>query len=112
MFGHLPWLIKTLHHKPGCTTTEDSKRLEILDLERRGIVTICVAKTKALISCTVIAQLIWPLFSHVQKAGFLMTLLIFMLGISEAPLQPYQTQQNTSVNANRASLPFLITYFY
>ena len=25
-------------HKPGCTVKEDGKRLEILDLERRGIV--------------------------------------------------------------------------
>ena len=27
-----------VRHKPGCTTTEDSWRLEISDLERRGIV--------------------------------------------------------------------------
>ena len=27
-----------IRHKPGCTATENSKRLEILDLERRGIV--------------------------------------------------------------------------
>ena len=27
-----------LRHKPGCTVTEDGQRLEILDLERRGIV--------------------------------------------------------------------------
>ena len=27
-----------VRHKPGCTDTEDGKRLEILDLESRGIV--------------------------------------------------------------------------
>ena len=27
-----------VRHKPGCTATEDGLRLEILDLERRGIV--------------------------------------------------------------------------
>ena len=27
-----------VRHKPGCTVTGDGKRLEILDLERRGIV--------------------------------------------------------------------------
>ena len=26
-----------VRHKPGCTAIEDGKRLEILDLERRGI---------------------------------------------------------------------------
>ena len=41
-------------HKPGCTATEDGLRLEISDLGRN----ILVAKTKALISCAVTAQLI------------------------------------------------------
>ena len=27
-----------VRHKPGCTATEDDKRLEILDLDSRGIV--------------------------------------------------------------------------
>ena len=27
-----------VRHKPGCTATEDGQRLEISDLERRGIV--------------------------------------------------------------------------
>ena len=27
-----------VQHKPGCTVTEDGKRLEILDLESQGIV--------------------------------------------------------------------------
>ena len=39
--------------KPGCTATEDRKRLEIFDLERRGIV-----PSKVLISCTFTAKLI------------------------------------------------------
>ena len=42
-----------VQHKPGCMATEDGNGLEISDFERRGI-----AKTKALISCTVTAQLI------------------------------------------------------
>ena len=39
--------------------------------------TICVAKTKALISCAVFA----PLLSHMQKSGFLMTRLIKLLHV-------------------------------
>ena len=49
-----------VRHKPGCTVMEDGKRLEISDLDRRGIFfcTIHVAKRKALISFTVTAKLI------------------------------------------------------
>ena len=43
-----------IRHKPGCTVTEDGWRLEILNLESRGI----VAKIKALISFAVTAKLI------------------------------------------------------
>ena len=46
-------LSNLVQHKPGCTDTEAGYRLEILDLESREI-----AKTKALISCAVTAQLI------------------------------------------------------
>ena len=35
LLGFRPHLVR---HKSGCTTTEDSWRLEILDLERRGVV--------------------------------------------------------------------------
>ena len=31
------WVSDQVRHKPGCTTTEDGKRLVILDLGRRGI---------------------------------------------------------------------------
>ena len=42
--------------------------------------TICVAKTKALISCAVTAQLICSLFIHLQKHGFLtLQLMILMI---------------------------------
>ena len=59
-------------HKPGCTATEDGWRLEISYLGRREIVRI--AKTKALISFTVTAQLICVfVFAY---AGFLTTRLI------------------------------------
>ena len=47
-----------VRHKPGCTVTEDGLRLEILDLESRGIVFFREAKTKALISFAVTAKLI------------------------------------------------------
>ena len=50
-----------VRHKPGCTATEDGWRLEISDLGSRGIdpdCTICVAKTKALISFAVTAKLV------------------------------------------------------
>ena len=52
-----------VRHKPGCTTTEDSWRLEI-----SYFCTIRVAKTKALISFAVTTKLI---------CGFLMTGLIY-----------------------------------
>ena len=48
------WVSDQVRHKPACTVTEDGWRLEILDLESRGI----VAKTKALISFAVTAKLI------------------------------------------------------
>ena len=38
---------------------------------------IYVGKTKVLNSCAVTAQLIWPLFSHMCKAGFLMAWFVF-----------------------------------
>ena len=47
-----------VRHKPGATATEDGQGLEISDLGSRGVVlSIRIAKTKALISCTVTAQL-------------------------------------------------------
>ena len=52
------WVFDQVRHKLGCTSTEDVKRLEISDLESRGIVLSMVRKTKALISCAVNAQLI------------------------------------------------------
>ena len=51
--------------KPSCTSTENGKKLEILDLDSRGIVhiTICLPKTKALISAFIFASAkCW--FSH------------------------------------------------
>ena len=44
--------------------------------------TTYVAKTKALISCAVTAQLIWVIvFAYMQKAGFLTTRLMWSKGI-------------------------------
>ena len=47
-----------VRHKPGCTVTEDEYRLELFAVESREYCTICVAKTKALISFAVTANLI------------------------------------------------------
>ena len=49
-------VFEQVQHKPSCTSTEDGYRLEILDIESRGMVHI--AKTKALISFAVDAKLI------------------------------------------------------
>ena len=65
-----------VRHKPVCAVTEDGKRLEILDLGRRGIVlsmypcTIHVAKTKALISFAVTAKLICVFVFAYAKSWF------------------------------------------
>ena len=48
------WVSYQVRHKPACTVSENTEKLEILDLSRRGI----VAKTNALISCALTAQLI------------------------------------------------------
>ena len=61
-----------VRHKAGCIATEDSQRLKISDLESRD-----VAKTKALISCAVTAQLICALCFRTCKKQFLMTRLIY-----------------------------------
>ena len=60
-----------VRHKRSCAETEDGKRLaDFYHL---------YSKKKGLISCAVTGQLSVSLFSHMQKAGFLMTLLIFKL---------------------------------
>ena len=52
-----------VQHKPGCTTTEDSQRLELSDLESKG-----VAKTDALISYALTAQLMCSFdFAYAQS---------------------------------------------
>ena len=53
-------------HRPGCTTTQDGWRLEISDLESRGI----VAKTKGLISFAVTAKLICGFVFAYAKSWF------------------------------------------
>ena len=61
--------LSLVRHKAGCTSTEDSQsRLELSDLESKG-----VAKTDALISYALTAQLAVPLILHMQKVDFLMT---------------------------------------
>ena len=59
------WVSDQVRHNLACTVTEEGKKLEISDLGRRGFFSICVAKTKAQISCAVTAQLIRTfVFSH------------------------------------------------
>ena len=38
------WGSNQARHKPGCIATEDGQRLEIRDLERRGIVLLWIRK--------------------------------------------------------------------
>ena len=60
-----------VRHKPGCTATEDGYRLEVSDVGSRGIVySIHIAKTKALISCAVTAQLICVFVFAYAKSRF------------------------------------------
>ena len=51
------WVADHVRQTPGCTATEAGKKLEISDLERKDNGRYG-AKTKALISCAVTAQLI------------------------------------------------------
>ena len=56
-------------HKPGCTATEDGLRLVFEFSKYRGC-TIYLAKTKALISCMVTAQLICVFVFTYAKSRF------------------------------------------
>ena len=56
-----------------------------------------VAKTKALISFAVTAKLICVLFSHMQKAGFLTTRLIFNLSRRERHDKPNKGRKMNSI---------------
>ena len=67
---------KLVRHKPSCRSTEDCYRLEILDLESRGVIVSCVVKKKSLNSLAVTATWSAPSFSHMQIVGFLMMRLI------------------------------------
>ena len=63
-----------VRHKPACTATEDGYGLEVLDSGRkRNARSIYGAKTRALISCAVIAQLICAFVFAYAKSRFLMT---------------------------------------
>ena len=67
------WDSDQVSHKPCCTSTEDGKRLEILDLEIRGIVLqcICIVKTKVLISFAVTVKLTCAfVFAYADLVGF------------------------------------------
>ena len=57
------WVSDQVPHKPSCTATENSKKLEISDLERISKCSFYGAKTKTLISCAVAAQRFFGLVS-------------------------------------------------
>ena len=57
--------LSLVRHKPGCTTTEDSQRLELSDLESKR-----VAKTCALISYALTAQLMCSFDFTYAKSRF------------------------------------------
>ena len=59
-----------VRHKPSCTATEDSKRLEIFHLGSRKDCTIREVKTKALSSLTVTAELICAFVFAYAKSWF------------------------------------------
>ena len=60
-----------VRHKPACTIIEDSQRLGIYGFRKKSDCTIHEAKTKALISCAVIAQLICVfVFANAKENGF------------------------------------------
>ena len=73
-------------HKPGCTTNEDSFRLDFSVVRKKMNCTIHVAETKMLISCLVIVQLICAFDYAMGKADFLMPQLKLCL-----PLQGRET---------------------
>ena len=61
-----------VQHKPGCTLTEDGQRLEILDLDRRGIVLDMKQNQRCWSAAHLLCSWSATLFLHMQKAGFLM----------------------------------------
>ena len=49
-----------------------------MGFQRKREYTICVAKTKVLVSFMITAKLVWALFSYMQIVGFLMRRLIIL----------------------------------
>ena len=75
----------TLGFRPGMTQTSlysHRSKLEVgyFGCRKKMNYIIRVAKTKALISCAVTAELICALFSHMQVVGFLVRRLILHRG--------------------------------
>ena len=70
-----------VRHKPGCTATEYGERLEILDLESRGIALSMLRKQRRWSALRLPRSWSASLFSHMQKAGFLTMRLIYVLYI-------------------------------
>ena len=66
-----------IRHKPGCTATEDGLRLEISELESRGIVLSKWRKQRRWSASLLPWSWSASLFSHMQKLGFLSSRLIY-----------------------------------
>ena len=65
-----------VQHKPACTVTDDGWRLEILDVESRGIVISESENKSADQLCSYCED--QPMFSPMQIVGFPMRWLIFL----------------------------------
>ena len=57
-------------HKPGCTITEDSQRLQISDLGRKGFLLSVLRKQRRWSASGLARSWSAALFSHMQKADF------------------------------------------
>ena len=66
-----------VRNKPGCAATEDGWRLEISDLESRGIVLSKWRKQRRWSATRLSRSWSASLFSHMQKSGFLTSRLIY-----------------------------------
>ena len=84
-----------VQHKPGCTATEDGKRLEISDLGRRGIVLSVWPKQRRWSASRLPRRWSVSLFSHMQKADFLTTRHTLCKELTPRPSQTHWRQHLT-----------------
>ena len=98
-----------IRHNPGCQTTEDNKRLELSKFMKKRDCTIYVAKTKALISCAVTAQLICAFVFACAKSRFPHDAVHeFIVSVLPFPLMIFKL--SISLGKNSIKLPCLISF--